>query len=552
MSAFLQKEIATIVLWNLGAALCQLAFFALFYVKLQKKPVTKRFLVMQFAMIMWLTGKVFKTLSPTVELKWFCVVFYYFAIYLLEVSFIEFTYCYKYGRVLAKKWRFLLYTLGSIQFLVVLTNPYHHLFYSTFEFSRIRFGPMFRVNAIIFYIFTVIGMILCGGEFYKRVAHKSRWQRYSVSLSILIPLLVNILFTKKIIDPYLDSLGFVTFDTTPILLTWSLLVFASATFKHNFLELTPLMRSEVVTQLETPVVITNNQHNILYANTKFKEFFPNFSTFTCKAKSTVQCSTGQSFLCHSRQVVQKNRVMNATTLTDITEYQKAKKTLEEQHYSIQESNKKLEEDITCLQEASSIGARTFVARELHDIMGHSLVVSLKLLEMAALVYNERSSKIETCFIQAEQTIMQGFREIQKIQKGHHTKSNQIDFIALQREIGQILQVVEVSGIDIHYYPRGENIRMSELHYDVLKRVCTELITNILKHSHGTKLFLVLGFMNSEYSLQVLDNGVGVSTLRKGNGLEGIIHRVEKVHGKTFFHGSEGEGFGCHITIPYPS
>jgi len=87
-------EVATIVLWNFFAFIVNIVAFVIIYMKANKNKSLNAFFIVQFSMMIWLIGKILKTVSPTVELRWFFIVFYYLGICLLEVSFLDFSYIY--------------------------------------------------------------------------------------------------------------------------------------------------------------------------------------------------------------------------------------------------------------------------------------------------------------------------------------------------------------------------------------------------------------------------------------------------------------------------
>ena len=140
MEAAIQVEVATISLWNFAAVIVNIIAFVLLYVKANKNASLKAFFVVQLFMVIWLAGKVFKTVSPTEEIRWAFIVFYYFGIIFLAVSFLDFAYIYNKGKPMHRAARVCIYTTGLVQFLVVLTNPYHYLFYSRYNFWEMTSG----------------------------------------------------------------------------------------------------------------------------------------------------------------------------------------------------------------------------------------------------------------------------------------------------------------------------------------------------------------------------------------------------------------------------
>ncbi|MBN2883019.1 MAG: hypothetical protein JXN10_05790, partial [Clostridia bacterium] len=151
MKEIAKVEILTICAWQLGALMAVLIAFVILYIKANRTETLKAFFSILAAIGLWLTGKILKTVAPTIELRWSFIVIYYFAICWLEVALLEFGYTYNRGRNMVTKKRLLLYILPTVQFFIVATNPLHHLFYSEFTFFSDQFGPLFYVHIVIEY-----------------------------------------------------------------------------------------------------------------------------------------------------------------------------------------------------------------------------------------------------------------------------------------------------------------------------------------------------------------------------------------------------------------
>ena len=552
-------NVANIVLWNFFALCANLIAFIIIYMKANHNASLKAFFLVQISMVIWLLGKIFKTVAPTVEIRWFFVVFYYFGIILLGVSFLDFAYIYYKGHPIKKILRKLIYTVAFIQFVFVVTNPYHYLFYSFFDFFGDDFGRVFYGIVGINYLFIIIGMILCGKKFKKQLFHKGKFVKNMISLAILTPLLFNFIYITRVLESQFIKLGIgnLIFDITPIVYTWSILIFVYATFKYEFFNLTPIMKHEIATRLDTPILILNSDLEVLYTNDKFNDSFMKEKSDVYLIKKLNLTAKDQDYeilgyqnkfykyhVSIIKSLVGKRYII---AFTDVSSYHSTKNELNKENDQLEVSNKKLEHQIAMLREISHIGARNYISRELHDILGHSLVVTIKLLEVSKMFYKNNKDRACDSLEKAQESIENGFDEMKSI------KDKEIlivyNSVILERELKSMIKFIDITGIKVNFFLRGKSSFIEANVYDVVKKVATELITNVLKHSSADKLLMSISISNDNITMQVMDNGTGVKNIVKGNGLIGIDGRLSLVGGSAKYSSSKAEGFTSTIIIP---
>ena len=163
------NSIFTIVLWNYFALIVNVVGFVIIYMKANRNASLKAFFVVQGSMIIWLVGKIFKTVSPTVELRWFFIVLYYFGICLLGASFLDFAYTYYKGKWMKIKFKLVIYTIAVLEFALVATNPHHFKFYKIFNFRDDDFGMLFYVYLGVNYLLLITGTVLCSLKFSRQL-----------------------------------------------------------------------------------------------------------------------------------------------------------------------------------------------------------------------------------------------------------------------------------------------------------------------------------------------------------------------------------------------
>ncbi|WP_461206850.1 sensor histidine kinase [Clostridium sp. DL1XJH146] len=566
MDERLKLEIATIEIWHIVAIVISLTAFMCLYYKGKRTASLKAFFYVQFTMILWMIAKILKTVSPTVEIRWSFIVLQYLAICLLEVAFLEFGYAYYKGKPISRKIKRLLYVFPIVQFCIVATNPCHYMFYSKYNFRGDSFGSLFYLNYFIEYIYIITGGIFCGIKFNKHFKDKNKAFLYIISIGILAPIMLNLIYVSRVLESFFKLLKLpVVFDITPIVFTWSLLIFVYATFNNEFFDLSPIMKHKIIYKLDTPICIVDSASDIIFANEQLKnniglegiktiiEKLKDKRKFFIASENNVEVTCtleyGDSFYrIYLKPIRNISGLQYVITLNDITAYILIEKKLMDKNEELLISNKKLEEQINILKQTSHIGARNFVARELHDIIGHSLVVTIKLLEVVKLFYKKDKNMTIDTIEKAKNSISTGLIEIKEINIAK-AKNRDYTGILLERELNKILDKVEVAGLSTKFYFKGTINEMDEKIFDVVKKVCTELITNTLKHAKASKLLLSLIVKNDKLNIYFMDDGAGSLKIIKGNGLLGIESRLKIVGGSVEFNSIVNEGFCANIIIP---
>jgi len=546
----MKSSVSTILLWNYAAIVINIIAFVILYMKANKNASLKAFFRVQIFMLIWLIGKVLKTVSPSVDIRWAFIVFYYVGINLLSASFLDFAYIYNKGKSINIILRILIYGVSIINFLFVFTNPYHFRFYSKYGFWSDSFGDLFYVQLVINYLYILIGMVYCIRKFRKQVYDKGRFEKNLIGIAIIAPLLFNLIYITRVLETVFDYFKIQVFDITPIVYTWSLLIFVYATFRYEFFDLTPLMKHEITSRLYTPILITDEKYKILYSNKRMRYIFKNPEKIIEKALIEEQGIYEQEDKFYKYTLTEVNNMENAkyiVTMSDVTSYKKANDMLLNENKKIEEANNSLEEKIKLLKQTSHIGARNYVARELHDIIGHSLVVSMKLLEVCNIYLYKNREKSIYSLENAKNALLNGMEEMKAIKE----KETGVIFNAdsLEREIRAMLKTVNISDMKTSFFIRGRCEKLDEKLFDIIKKIAMEFVTNTLKHGNATTVFLSIVFEKEAVEINLMDNGRGTDELIKGNGLKGIDCRLGLVQGVVNYETSKNNGFHMKIKIP---
>jgi signal transduction histidine kinase len=92
------------------------------------------------------------------------------------------------------------------------------------------------------------------------------------------------------------------------------------------------------------------------------------------------------------------------------------------------------------------------------------------------------------------------------------------------------------------------IELEEPYSTHIYRIILELFTNNLKYANASKTKVSLSLENNVLTLLYSDNGKGVTSLKKGNGLKSIDNRITLLNGNLDINSKNG--FSVSIKIPY--
>lgn len=160
----------------------------------------------------------------------------------------------------------LLFIIPIFSLISVWTNDYHHLFYVHYSvnFQYNVYGPIAKIHNIYSYILLIIGIIHLLRFSIKNSGFFSK-QSILIILGISVPLVVNILGVFKIIP--------MSIYITPITFSVTIVCFAIAIFKFQFLGVAPIALQKVVDRITDSYIVLDEEGTIIDFNETFLELF---------------------------------------------------------------------------------------------------------------------------------------------------------------------------------------------------------------------------------------------------------------------------------------
>ncbi|WP_199440649.1 sensor histidine kinase [Umezawaea beigongshangensis] len=188
--------------------------------------------------------------------------------------------------------------------------------------------------------------------------------------------------------------------------------------------------------------------------------------------------------------------------------------------------------------------RARIAREVHDVVAHSLAMINVQAGVAAHVADRRPEEAVTALLaikEASRTALVDLRAALGMLRSGDGTSPVPGLARLSELIGPVGLPVEV---------RGEPGELPA-HLDATAyRIVQEALTNVVRHARGaTRVTVAFDREDDVLRLTVSDDGTGAGDAGPGNGVRGMRERVEAVGGVLDAGGFPGGGFRVRAVLP---
>lgn len=200
--------------------------------------------------------------------------------------------------------------------------------------------------------------------------------------------------------------------------------------------------------------------------------------------------------------------------------------------------------------------RKRIAAELHDSLGHNLLVIKNEIHRYVKSISENNEDIEPLKF-ASSIADEALNEIREI--AYNLRPPLLDKLGLKNAIlSDIKKIFNASEIAIHTEIDVENVKISpEIEINIL-RIIQEGTNNILKYSSASKASIKLKKIKEKIYLEISDNGKGFpnnsekkqNALFKGLGLKGIEERTKMLGGSFQVDTKSGEYTVLKVVIPF--
>jgi two-component system, NarL family, sensor histidine kinase DesK len=188
------------------------------------------------------------------------------------------------------------------------------------------------------------------------------------------------------------------------------------------------------------------------------------------------------------------------------------------------------------------------ARDLHDLLGHSLSVIALKAELAGRLLPERPGEAADQVAELEQVARGALTEVREAVSGYRQPT-------LDGELAGARMALSAAGIeaDVERSPVTLDPDVEAL----LAWTVREGATNVIRHSGARRCTVRIGAGLSEATVEVLDDGVGAdggavdrgAANGSGHGLVGLAERAAVLSGSVEAESLPSGGFRLRVTVP---
>lgn len=513
--------------------------------------------------ILIFAGNFTAMIAPDTRIRWVCIAFTYIAKLFFDVAFILYLYI-NYQNRLKKITTLILVVLhiGAGTFIIV-TDPSHHLFISDMSVYQSTFGFLYYVVMGVGFLLQTVGMI----DIMKYWIGKLDNAAYRLFSSILA--LASILSLHL----YLLRIHRTTVDFFPLLILAGFTVYLIGGFKYGMFDIISYGGKRGIEMFTAALLIVGRKGRILYKNRAcglleektlqdiLSRLLPQLERKPVRWKGMktdleFPGQDGVKYFTVSVRPVKPGIFSSGKTIFiihDNTAIISAISRLSEKNQYLEEMNDSIKELSEDTKKLTVLSERNLLAKEIHDVMGHSLILALNTMESNKLLHTDRIAAVRR-IEKAVAEINDSLKEIavagidEPVFIGHPPKQTHQSILA--ERLNTLASRLSGTGILLEIAPMDDLNVCHEKIINTVYRVCQESVTNAIKHGQANRITISVKIKADTLGLLIVDNGKGITSFTKGTGLTGMEERVRELGGMIGFSSFEDRtGFLVRVSIP---
>jgi len=174
-----------------------------------------------------------------------------------------------------------------------------------------------------------------------------------------------------------------------------------------------------------------------------------------------------------------------------------------------------------IENLAKVAERERIARDLHDVLGHTLSVITLKSELAGKLIDRDPERAGKEIREVEEISRQALSDVRDAIRGYRSKG-------LVAELAQAKSTLETAGLAVQC-DAATSMQLPPMQESVLSLAVREGVTNVVRHANARNCRLRIEQQNGVCRLEIADDGQGFTSM-EGNGLRGMRERVEMLGG----------------------
>ncbi len=208
-----------------------------------------------------------------------------------------------------------------------------------------------------------------------------------------------------------------------------------------------------------------------------------------------------------------------------------------------------QEYATRVQRESQEAERKRITREIHDIVGYTLMNVQMMMEAALDLHGSGSPELPALIAKARDQTQRGLLETRNAMRALRALAEpQTSGLRGLYDLARIFE--HATKVKVDFNPGNCPERFGPVLEDILRRLVQESLTNAFRHGNAGTVVVNLWKTDDTLQVAIHDDGVGSPNIVPGIGITGMRERLASVGGELTIRDS-GRGFSILAEMPYP-
>ena len=190
-----------------------------------------------------------------------------------------------------------------------------------------------------------------------------------------------------------------------------------------------------------------------------------------------------------------------------------------------------------VERLAKVAERERIARDLHDLLGHTLSVIVLKSELARKLVSRDAARATQEIEEVERIAREGLAEVRTAITGYRSSG-------VQTEMEHVRKALSSAGIDATV--EAQPVRLDAAQDTALSLALREAATNVIRHAGATRCHIRFYTQDGSVLMEVADNGRG-GDAPFGHGLTGMRERIQALGG--VLQRESDHGTRLHIRLP---